>query len=167
MLSMDHGEQPMTNPTDRPIPEAFAREIAAEGAMLANQVRLMNLVTAVVNPETIFTGGPDGPIREPGDDVPHRSDVYSDEELCAMADLNAARLRKRGLYEVAADVGLLRDALSERCEEVAELVADLERMNKQVQLLAAEKRQAQEWIANLRKSNELYSARISFLEGGK
>jgi hypothetical protein len=47
----------MTEPTDRPIPESFAREIAADAAMLANQVRLMNLVTAVVNPETMFSGG--------------------------------------------------------------------------------------------------------------
>jgi type IV secretory pathway VirJ component len=110
---------------------------------------------------------PDGPIREPGDDVPSIGDLYTDAELCAMADLHAARLAKRGMYDIATDIGLLRDALSERSEECATLVEDLERMSKLVHTLAAEKRQAQEWIANLRQTNELYSARISFLEGGK
>jgi hypothetical protein len=48
----------MTDQTDRPIPESLAREIAADAAMLANQVRLMNLVTAVVNPETLLGDKP-------------------------------------------------------------------------------------------------------------
>lgn len=69
-------------------------------------------------PAEHYAGGPDGPIREPGDTVPTRSDIYTDDELCASLDLHAARAAKRGDYGAAADLGLARDALATRADEV-------------------------------------------------
>jgi hypothetical protein len=67
---------------------------------------------------THYAGGPDGPIREPGDDVPSASDIYTDEELCEQLDKHRSRAAKLGLYDIAADLNIANDRLTEQAEQL-------------------------------------------------
>lgn len=56
--------------------------------------------------------GPDGPIREPGDDVPAWHDVYTAEELATALEYHAAQLAHRhGYYDMAAELNSAAEAL--------------------------------------------------------
>lgn len=68
-----------------------------------------------------YQGGPDGPICEPGDDVPSWSDVYTADQLAAALDLHAAKLAKRGYYEIASDMNLAAIAIGDLQEQVRAL----------------------------------------------
>lgn len=101
-----------------------------------------------------YAGGPDEPIREPGDDAPTWSDIYTPDELSDALGRHSTRIARLGVYDVATDLGLAAQAIDEQ-------EAQIERLSKQIQQLAAEKVVAQNWIANLRQTNELYAATIA------
>lgn len=101
-----------------------------------------------------YAGGDDGPIREPGDDMPSRSDIYSDGELCAQLDRHRSRLAKLGLYDIAAD-------LNHAVDEITDQADTIERLSKTIRQLAAEKVVAQNWITNLSATNASYMEQIA------
>lgn len=118
--------------------------------------RLMNGTTAdtIGNAMAIVEGGPDGPIREPGDDMPSRSDIYSDGELCMQLDRHRSRLVKLGMYDIAADLNYAVDEITDQADTI-------ERLSKTIRQLAAEKVVAQNWITNLRATNASYMEQIA------
>jgi hypothetical protein len=176
------GDKPLGLPMPEPITvRPQLPDVERIRANCAEQIRRLDELTRPVSTADVaslarelgehYAGGDDGPIREPGDDMPSDSDVYSDEELCQALERHRNSAARMGRYDMASDLRMVCD----RLEALIGIEAELARAVKQVQDLAAEKRQAQDWIANLRRTNELYAQRIAeqnallaqFAENGK
>jgi hypothetical protein len=102
---------------------------------------------AIASHRAVRDSEPDGPIREPGDDVHVRS---NDELFEALTE----RAGRSGTTDLAC---LLLDAAN----RIDDLDHDVKVLRKAVGNLAGEKMQAQNWIANLRQTNELYGRTIA------
>lgn len=149
-----------TPPTDllTPAERALADEVNAS-------LRAAAQLSAILNPETMFSRPAVVEERTTG---PTPGDVeLTAGEWIALLGLRAAQARKRNLPELAKEADDLAWFIGEQEDAI-------ERLSKRATQLAAEKCQAQDWIANLRQTNELYSARIAEqnarlaeLEGGK
>lgn len=138
-----------------PAAQTIAKAQEIVGRMeTANSPTTADLGAMAGEPKEHYAGGPDGPIREPGDDMPSRSDIYSDGELCAQLDRHRSRLAKLGLYDIAAD-------LNHAVDEITDQADTIERLSKTILQLAAEKVVAQNWITNLRATNASYMEQIA------
>ena len=97
---------------------------------------------------------PDGPIREPGDDVPEWSDVYSTDELVAALDYHSAQMAaKHGNYDGANELSMAAKCIADLKEKL-----DFERDQQQLY------RNGQE---NAKKALAVAQARIAELEREK
>ncbi len=115
-----------------------------EDLILRNHANVMDKVRGVLdkpalNAETVFAGksnvvelpyvgGNDGPIREPGDTAPKRSDVYSDSDLCDLLGRHAISLARLGMTHIATDLDAACAALDERADQIEEARATVQRL---------------------------------------
>ena len=63
--------------------------------------------------EPVYEGGPDGPIREPGDEVPRWHDVYTAAELVAALNYQATRQAKAGATHIAEELTCAAEAIAD------------------------------------------------------
>jgi hypothetical protein len=64
-------------------------------------------------PAEHYAGGPDGPIREPGDEAAKWHDVYTLDELTTSLRFHAAKVAKAGYVSAATDINLAAEALND------------------------------------------------------
>lgn len=75
----------------------------------------------------------DGPIREPGDDQPSWSDIYSPDEWADVLDAQSALLAKRfGDYSVASDLMFAASCIRDLAQQRDEILAAVSKLVRQV-----------------------------------
>lgn len=113
-------------------PTGFDAPAFEEAAPLTTS-DMSSLMVEVARAYPVYEGGDDGPIREPGDDVPSFGDVYNTpEEFAQLLDKHSDRLVKIGLYDIAGDLSVAAQKIAEQADQlevardkVAELINEI------------------------------------------
>lgn len=153
-----------TNPSNEYADLAAARTALSDlgdGYYLTSGLELPYRV--LPKPAYMRDSEPDGPIREPGDDVPAWHDVYTVDELCAVLDLHTAKAMKRGDSGYI-DLNYAAQALDDQAAKLTEARDTVQRLVTEISELRDALRYKDSLIRNLRVSFDELQERCGKLE---
>lgn len=117
--------------------------------------------TLAPNPwPTLRDSEPDGPIREPGDDIPR----LSDDEIVDALNLHAAKAMRLGDYGAHTDISLAADRIEELSEQVSTAREVVGKLTTEIANTLAIMRDKDWIISNLRVEFDLLRERFAALE---